>query len=147
MPNLLNSTHRATEHHQPIICLNLPKPATKIIRKCPSNYTPSDHSLNILQLNINGLQKKTTELSLFLKEHNIHIAALQETKMDPARKLPTIPNYTIIRADRTNHGGGLSLLVHHNIPFKLMDIQPPLHDQHMELQAIQILLKMDRSIS
>ncbi|GFY63448.1 hypothetical protein TNIN_437481 [Trichonephila inaurata madagascariensis] len=68
-------------------------------------------TLNILQLNINGTQKKLDELSCILHENNIHIACLQETKLNQNLKLK-VKGYTTIRKDRSdNPGGGLAFLV------------------------------------
>lgn len=53
--------------------------------------------LNILQLNINGMQK-IAELELILKTNQIQIACLQETKLNSNLKLH-INGYTTVRAD------------------------------------------------
>ncbi|GFV80745.1 hypothetical protein TNCV_4619061 [Trichonephila clavipes] len=46
----------------------------------------STRTLNILQLNINGAQKKTHELSYILKKYNLDIACLQEAELNPNLK-------------------------------------------------------------
>ena len=49
-------------------------------KKKTSGTKPSrEVALNILQLNICGIQKKKTELAKVLSTHKIHIALLQET--------------------------------------------------------------------
>ena len=48
--------------------------------------------LNILQLNINGLQNKKIELVKLLQDKEVHIALLQETILP---KKITIPGYTL----------------------------------------------------
>ena len=67
----------------------------------------AEGSLRILQLNINGLRKKKNELAILLKENNVHIAMIQETKMDPETPDPHIPGYDLIRRDRNRNGGGV----------------------------------------
>ena len=49
--------------------------------------------LNILQLNINGLQNKKIELVKLLQDKEVHIALLQETIL-PKKTEITIPGYT-----------------------------------------------------
>ncbi|GFS52155.1 reverse transcriptase domain-containing protein [Trichonephila clavipes] len=44
-------------------------------------------TLNILQLNINGTQRKIEELTEILNVNKVHIACLQETKLNPNLKL------------------------------------------------------------
>ncbi|GFT43561.1 hypothetical protein TNCV_3133031 [Trichonephila clavipes] len=68
-------------------------------------------TLNILQLNINGTQRKTEELTEILNVNKIHIACLQETKLNPNLKLK-IKGFTTLRKDRKARlGGGLAFLV------------------------------------
>ena len=86
---------------------------------CPAcrNDTQQLDDLKVLQLNINGLRRKSIELAIFMHKHDIKIAAIQETKLDANCKLPTFHNYTIIRKDCSNTGGGLALLVHSSVRF------------------------------
>ncbi|GFW86433.1 hypothetical protein TNCV_4332171 [Trichonephila clavipes] len=68
-------------------------------------------TLNILQLNINGTQRKTEELTEILNVNKVHIACLQETKLNPNLKL-NIKGFTTLRKDRKDPpGGGLVFLV------------------------------------
>ena len=52
--------------------------------------------LNILQLNINGLQNKKIELVKLLQDQEVYIALLQETILPKKKKKTeiTIPGYT-----------------------------------------------------
>ena len=50
--------------------------------------------LNILQLNINGLQNKKIELVKLLQDKEVHIALLQETILPKKKTEITIPGYT-----------------------------------------------------
>ncbi|GFV43240.1 reverse transcriptase domain-containing protein [Trichonephila clavipes] len=56
-------------------------------------------TLNILQLNINGTQRKIEELTEILNVNKVHIACLQETKLNPNLKLK-IKGFTTLRKDR-----------------------------------------------
>ena len=67
--------------------------------------------LNILQLNINGLQNKKIELVKLLQDQEVHIARLQETILPKKKKQTTeitIPGYTkepcTCKKKKKNHG-------------------------------------------
>ena len=75
----------------------------------------------------------------FMTRHNIKIAAIQETKLDPKSKLPPFWNYAVVRKDRNRHGGGLALLIHHSIPYSLVPL-PRATSPSLEQQAVKIKL-------
>ncbi|GFV59210.1 hypothetical protein TNCV_2339511 [Trichonephila clavipes] len=52
------------------------------------------HVLHILLLNINGTQRKTDELSCLLHDNNVHVACLQETKINPNLNLNKLCSYS-----------------------------------------------------
>ena len=86
--------------------------------------------LKILQYNIDSLLSKTEELKTLLKDEDIGIFLIQETKHIPKDKLPKIPGYTPLRRDRTqlignekNRGGGLLIGIRKDIPFKEINIE------------------------
>ena len=93
--------------------------------------------IKILQFNCNGIMGKVTEIQKWLKENDIKIACLQETKLGEKSKLSDFPEYTIVRQDRkSNKGGGLMILVHISILFsKLPD---PRKDPHIEYLGIKV---------
>ena len=81
--------------------------------------------MNILQFNVDTLASKLEELKLLLKEENIHVFLIQETKLIKKDKDPKIPGYTTLRKDRKqtlsneeNRGGGLIIGIRHDTPFK-----------------------------
>ena len=65
-----------------------------------NNNKPKNQALKIYQLNVNGIQNSIAELQQELKEQNIDIALIQETKLHPDTKDPIIPDYTTYRLDR-----------------------------------------------
>ena len=68
-------------------------------------------------MNINGTQKKN-KLQYLLTKNNIHIACLQEIKLNKNMKFE-IKDYRSIRNDRADRtGGGLAILVKNCIKFK-----------------------------
>ncbi|GFS88498.1 RNA-directed DNA polymerase from mobile element jockey [Trichonephila clavipes] len=100
-------------------------------------------TLNILQLNINGTQRKIDELTEILNVNKVHIACLQETKLNSNLKLK-IKGFTTLRKDRKYRaGGGLAFLVKSaDIKFREI-ILPPTTDydeNSTEVQAITVLL-------
>ena len=91
----------------------------------------------LLQLNCNGIQKKAKELSNYLQERKITVAALQETKLQERNKTPKFPGYTAIRRDRGQGGGGLMTLIHETVDFNTMDIDQQ-NDGTREVQGVNI---------
>ena len=84
----------------------------------PGPPAPFNQFFNFLQLNINGIQKSSSELSSFLIEHNIKVACLQESKLSQKSKTPFFPGYAHVRRDRpVGGGGGLVTLIHNSISF------------------------------
>ena len=54
-----------------------------------------------------------------MHKHNIHIALIQESKLKPTNKTPTIPQYSAERQDRLqdDRGGGLITYIHNSITY------------------------------
>ncbi|GFS60771.1 RNA-directed DNA polymerase from mobile element jockey [Trichonephila clavipes] len=100
-------------------------------------------TLNILQLNINGTQRKIEELTEILNVNKVHIACLQATKLNPNLKLK-IKGFTTLRKDRKDRpGGGLAFLVKSaDIKFREITLPPTTdYDENStEVQAITVLL-------
>jgi ribonuclease HI len=86
---------------------------------------PSNEEVTILQWNANGVRRKMLELKTFLKQNNVMIAAIQETKLSEKTEF-RVPGYAIFRADRgTDHGaGGLAILIHSSITAEKLKIPP-----------------------
>ena len=86
-------------------------------------------TLKILQYNIDSLLSKTEELKTLLKDEDIGILAIQETKLIAKDKLPKIPGYTLLRRDRTQlignekNRGGLLIGIRKDIPYKEVNIE------------------------
>ncbi len=96
-----------------------------------------EYDLNILQWNCNGISNKATELSNFIHQNDIKVAVLQETKLGKKSTNPTIPNFTLVRKDRTSDkGGGLATYIHKSLLFmKLPDIPT---DGHTETLGVKV---------
>ena len=94
-----------------------------------------------MQHNINGIKGKLDQLTHHLEKHEIKVAAIQESKATEKSKLPSIPNYTMLRRDRgKDKGGGLIFLIHDSVPFR--EIKQPnniKNDPHIEELSIAII--------
>jgi len=84
--------------------------------------------IKLLQLNINGVKNKLTDLKTMIVENQPHIITLNETKLVPNESISLV-GYTTIKNNRlTNnihsHGGGVMILVKNDIKFdKVKQIQ------------------------
>lgn len=120
----------------------MPPPVSLPTSVNSSPPSPLLSSLNFLQLNCNGIRGKHGELVQLLSSLNVHVAALQETKLRPSVRDPKFPCYSIVRCDRPSPstGGGLAFLVHETIRFTVLPPCPGL-DNFVECQGISINTK------
>ena len=110
----------APQSQQPPPSTRYPAPPTKQI----SDYS----TLNVLQLNANGIRNKQTELKVVL-----------ESKLSPKSKNPCIQNYTTMRKDSSHgQGGGLLIFIHRSMTFSKQPSSPEcLSDPHLEELSIK----------
>ena len=108
----------------------------------PNVPPPSNpKQLNILQLNINGINTKIDELIQLTIDQSIDIITIQETKLKPTSKTPKIPGFTPIRQDRKDKdGGGLLTYVKGNITFTDIKLPQNCNINTIESQKIKIHL-------
>lgn len=96
------------------ISYELRRRLVKGLRTAASSRTACEKSatgntnVNILQLNILGLQNKRTELEHMLQKHDIHVAILQETIL-PNKKV-NITGYTQYKCNCTKCQGVMTLI-------------------------------------
>ena len=96
-----------------------------------------DYKLKILQWNCNGIKTKLQELISFINQHQIKVIALQETKLNSNSTSPEIPNFTLVRKDRTkDRGGGIAIFVHKSILFAQAPNLPD--DGHTEINGVEV---------
>lgn len=72
--------------------------------------------IRIVQWNANSIRSRSSEIEDFLNEMNIHIAIIQETKLERGRFLI---HSRMLRKDRTNAGDGLAKLKYTILPYSL----------------------------
>lgn len=64
--------------------------------------------------NARGVQRKKSELIDLISAINPDVVAIQETFLSADKKF-YLPNFTIIRQDRSNTGGGVAIAIHNRI--------------------------------
>ena len=104
---------------------SLPSPTTSPSRKCmrPTQIsTPNQNSLNILYTNCRSLFPKVDELRCLTSQQLPHIICLCETWLDDTILDGElfIPSFSLVRRDRSRHGGGIAIFVHDSTPFKVL---------------------------
>jgi hypothetical protein len=124
-----------------------PQPDIPLPNNRPNGQKKTIKNLNILQININGLNKKIDELSILATEQEIDILTIQETKLKTTSKTPNLPNYTPVRLDRAHRdGGGLLTYIRNDITFTNTKIPPNINTQSTEIQTIKIHLSNHKHI-
>ena len=93
-------------------------------------------SRNKLEL-LSRILKETPLKGRGLQKSDIHILALNETKLDSMypKELTNIPGYQHVRHDRSCRGGGISIYIRDSINFKLRSDVPA---EELELICIEI---------
>ena len=106
--NSFSHTHQQTKP----ITENQPIPPL-----APPITTPNN--INIMQLNINLITKKTTELTHLIHKQKIHIITLQGSNLNNKHKTPHILNFSAIRRDRPSSQkcGGSLTYINNNITY------------------------------
>ncbi|KAM7356297.1 uncharacterized protein ACRADG_002101 [Cochliomyia hominivorax] len=95
--------------------------------------------ISILQFNCNGLQGKVTEITRFMRQHNIVVAAVQETKLTTNSSLHCCIGYNVLRKDRTrSNGGGIAFIIHNTVQYRALSLDLTSRDQYLEIQGIAV---------
>ena len=70
---------------------------------------------------MNGLRSHHDEIKLLLRNHDIHILAINETKLDPSysTQLTRINGFEHERKERTSNGEGVAIYIKDSISYKL----------------------------
>ena len=87
-----------------------------------------------MQWNVNGLRRKIHELQHVLRDLNVDVAALQETKVDGSTAT-RIPDYDCVSAPRTAHGGGLAFFIKRGLGYS--KLVGAFSDGTTEIQALK----------
>ena len=127
-----NQTQKTPHTHQQTKPTNQDQPTP------PHTFPITTNNINIIQLNINSITRKTTELTHLIHK-KIHIITLQESNLNYKHKTSHIPNFSAIRLDRPSfQKGGLLTYINNNITYS--QISPPtnLIINKIELLTIKI---------
>ena len=86
---------------------------------------------------MNGLVKHIDEIKLLLIEKNIHILAINETKLDETIEdnIISIDKYKLHSKDHNRHGGGVAIYIKEDINYAIRDDLP---NHNLELICIRI---------
>ena len=101
--------------------------------------------IKFVHLNIVSLLKYHEEIKQIIVDNDIHVLALNETRLDSsiADSEISIPHYSLLRKDRDRFGGGVAIYVHESIHFNLVT-----HNslEHLEALCINVCLKNSKPI-
>ena len=91
----------------------------------------------IASLNINSLPAHIDEIKILLQEQNIHILALNETKIDAdfLSEPLKVKGYQFDRYDRKRNGGGVAFYIRESLE---VDIREDLPVSSLELRCIEV---------
>ena len=133
--NTKNPPHTSTNQ------TNHPKPTNSPLT------TPNN--ISIIQLNINSITKKTTELTHLIHKQKIHIITLQESNLNSKHKTPHIPNFSAIRLDRpsSQKRGGVLTYINNNINYSQIPTPTNLITNNIKFITTKIHLKHSKTIS
>ena len=82
-----------------------------------------DPEIKIMQWNANGLSGKLPDLIRYMREKDISICAVQETKLNQKSKVPHFDGFSLLRCDREkNSGGGLAFIVKEGTPVREINL-------------------------
>ena len=101
----------------------------------------TDNSYCILQWNCQGARAKKDELLQYIKDFNVDILALQETKFDN-NHLIKFPNYNIEKCDgHVNHGahGGVATYIHSDLPYERVPLNTPIQAVTVKIQTTSLI--------
>lgn len=103
--------------------------------------------INVMYWNARSIRNKMNEVYNFMNEHNIDVAAIQETNLKDEMNIVSNSRYRIIRLDRqindlnlnnnNNIGGGVLFIIKKDINFELV---PYIETEIIEALAIKLRL-------
>ena len=95
--------------------------------------------ISILQWNANGIYRESQLLEDLAEKHKVDVIAIQETRLLPRVKTPTLTNYHPVRRDRPvqgeARGRGLLTYVKKSLPYKVCR---PFNNEEGALERLSI---------
>lgn len=104
----------------------------------------TQHTINLLYWNANGLRNKIHEVYDFMIDNHIDVCCVSETHFNSQTRVPSHPDFTLHRLDRETDediqraAGGVAIIVRRNL--KHSQIESPIVNV-LEAIAIQISLQ------
>ena len=110
-------------------------------KSCKEETNNSKSKLKILQININGIQNKFSELKQIVADTSPDVITIQESKLNIDSHTLNMPGYITIRKDRSNKiGGGLITYVKDEISFTEIESSKIATSDKQEIIIIRINL-------
>ena len=105
-------------------------------------------SLKVVQWNVDGLTTSLVDLRNLVEENkDIDALLIQETKLHPSARDPSLPGYVVVRRDRPSGGpvgGGLMTFVKKDIPHRVVNAYSGDEEYGTEVLAVEIQLSRGR---
>ncbi len=113
---------------------NVDKSDSNTHQQTDFNYVPKHRGFKIAFLNIASLPKHIDELRLNMQHQYLDILVLNETRLDEtiSNSEISIDKYTLVRNDRTRHGGGVAMYIRN------FNLRNDPHDEALEFLCVEI---------
>ena len=98
--------------------------------------------IKLMFWNSRGLRNKISELYDYINKEKLLLVGVNETFLTDSVTLPPLKDFEYIRIDKSNHSGGLLLIIHKSIVFNVIDL--PQTDL-FECLALKIKINNNRS--
>jgi len=111
--------------------------------------------LRVLQWNAEGLQSSFVDLEALVRDREIHVCLIQETKLRPGAATPRLPGYVAVRRDRAvsatstiGGAGGLITYIREDVPFtEVSAYKPGAQPGALEATAVKVRTQRDEWIT
>ncbi|XP_037299029.1 uncharacterized protein LOC119190705 [Manduca sexta] len=101
----------------------------------PSRLKP--RSLRVGFFNLNGLRGQRAKLSDFVRDHKLDVFLLQETFLKPSQRSPKLPNFNLVRNDRTKGPKG-GTLIYYKRSLHCIPLDPPESVSNIEASVCRL---------
>ena len=78
--------------------------------------------IKLMFWNSRGLRNKISELHDYINKEKLLLVGVNETFLTDSVTLPPLKDFEYIRIDKSNHSGGLLLIIHKSIVFNVIDL-------------------------
>ena len=78
--------------------------------------------IKLMFWNSRGLRNKISELHDYINKEKLLVVGVNETFLTDSVTLPPLKDFEYIRIDKSNHSGGLLLIIHKSIVFNVIDL-------------------------